>query len=90
MRTILFILLLTILHTGCSPHGRGVLGGTLILAGGVGSVSAAQAANSNPDCLACTGDTKTGLVVLAASLGLVVLGVATLAIDVDSNDSDAQ
>ncbi len=67
-----------------------MVGGTLILAGGVGSVSAAQAANSNPDCLACTGDTNTGLVMLGASLALVVLGVATLAVDLDSDDSDAQ
>ncbi len=81
-RILTLVLTMTIPFASCTQKARGVVGGTAIVIGGLGAVSAAQTANSNPDCINCDGDTGDALVVLGGSLALALIGVAIIAVDV--------
>lgn len=82
----LIIPLIALTLVACTHQQRTMLGGTAIVVGGLGALSAAQVANSNPDCLNCEGDTQNGLKLLGGGAVLALIGVAIIAIDVGLSD----
>lgn len=82
MRNFVMVLSAATLLLGCTPRARQMTAGSFIAVGGLGAISAADIADSDPACFSCSGDPESGMVVLAASAVLAAIGVGILAIEV--------